>query len=193
MTQVIKAQHIWKGFHWLFLVDIQGLIICLRRFELDLTMGNFSQAKVELKTATELMLASGAAMELAGSFSRQEYEEQVRPSMEPPHVQSPDFSGLMSWDHAFLIEIWKRLRPVFETLPATLRPQHEQFVAAYLSLLQSHKAVCQKFGGDEMGSLRCDKSTAVDTLDKFAYHRLQLLNPNHQDVNRCPFHHHHAS
>lgn len=187
MTKV-DPQQIWQGFHWLFLVDIQGLIICLHRFELNLIAGNLYQAQVELETATDLMLASGAAMELAGSFSRQEYENQVRPSMTPPHVKSNDFSGLMSWDHASLMEIWKRLRPAFETLPFALRPQHEQFVAAYISLSNAHKAVCEKFGGDETGSLRCDKTTAVSTLDKFVYHRLGLINPKHQAINGCPFH-----
>lgn len=188
MTKV-NPQQIWQGFHWLFLVDIQGLIICLRRFELNLTAGNLYQAQVELETATDLMLASGAAMELAGSFSRQEYENQVRPSMTPPQVKSNDFSGLMSWDHASLTEILKRLRPAFEMLPTALRPQHNRFVAAYFCLVNAHRAVCEKFGGDETGSLRCDKSTAVSTLDKFAYHRLQLIDPKHQAAGGCPFHH----
>lgn len=185
----VDPHQIWKGCHWLFIVDIQGLIICMRRFEINLIAGNLPQAQVELETATDLMLASGAAMELAGSFSRQEYEHQVRPTMSPPHVQSNDFSGLMSWEHASLVEIWKRLRPVFETLPAALCPQHDRFIAAYFSLLNSHKAVCQKFGGDEMSSLRCDKSTAASTLDKFAYHRLQLIDPNHGAASGCSFHH----
>lgn len=192
MTKV-NPQQIWKGCHWLFIVDIQGLIICLRRFEINLAASNLYKAQVELETATALMLASGAAMELAGSFSRQEYEKQVRPTMSPPYVQSNDFSGQMSWEHASLVEVWKRLRPVFETLPASLVPQHDQFVTAYFSLLNSHKAVCQKFGGDEMGSLRCDKITAVSTLDNFAHHRLQLIDPNHQAASGCPFHHHSKS
>lgn len=189
----VDPQQIWKGCHWLFIVDIQGLIICLRRFEINVAAGNLDKAQVELETAIDLMLASGAAMELAGSFSRQEYENLVRPTMSPPYVQSNDFSGQMSWEHAALVEVWKRLRPIFEKLPATLLPQHERFVAAYFSLLDSHKAVCDKFGGSETGSLRCDKDTAVSTLEKFAYHRLQLIDPNHRTANGCPFHHNHEN
>lgn len=187
MITNINPQQIWKKCHWLFFVNVQGLIICLRRFELSLTANNLSQAQIELETATSLMLASGAAMELAGSFSRQEYEHQVRPTMLPPHVESHDFSGLMSWEHASLVEIWKRLRPVFETLPAALTAQHDRFVAAYFSLSKAHKAVCQKFGGGEMGSLRCDRSTATSTLDKFTQNRWQLLDPNHRAATGCPF------
>lgn len=187
MTQA-APQQIWKGFHWLFFIDIQGLIICLQCFEINLALGNIHTAQVDLETATDLLLASGAAMELAGSFSKQEYEKLVRPTMAPPHVQSSDFSGLMSWEHASLVEIWKRLRPAFEALPATLHPQHERFVNAYLSLANSHRAVCERFGGSEVGSLRCDRSVAVTTLDKFTHNRLQLIDPNHRVNGGCPFH-----
>ena len=186
MTQENSYQ-IWKGFHWSFFVNIQGLIICLSRFENALTSGNLSQAQIELKTATDLMLASGAAMSLAGSFSRDEYEEYIRPTMAPPHVQSADFSGLMSWDHAWLMQIWKRLRPYFKQLPAPLEPEHERFVQAYFELATAHKAVCEKFGGEETGSLRFDRGNALKTLDKFALTRSQQLDPARR-TQGCPFH-----
>jgi hypothetical protein len=186
---MINAHQIWKGFHWSFFIQVQGLIICLHRFEASLVSGDLITAQLELTTATDLMRASGAAMISAGSFSRHEYDQQVRPSMSPPAVQSDNFSGLMSWEHAVLMQIWKRLRSVFQTLPADLSPQHQQFVEAYFSLVQSHKAVCQKFGGDAAGSLRFEAGNAVDTLDQFAKVRWQYLDPNHQTLDRCPFHH----
>lgn len=175
-----NLQQIWEGFHWLFFVDVQGLIICLCRFENQLIAGNLDQAEVELGTATKLMLASGAAMELAGTFSREEYEQQIRPTMMPPQVRSDNFSGLMSWDHALLIKIWKRLSPVFQTLPVELHNQHDRFVAAYLTLSKAHTAVCDRFGGSEKGSLRCNKSSAVSRLEDFEKVRLKMLDPNHR-------------
>ncbi|MEM7759321.1 MAG: siderophore biosynthesis protein [Cyanobacteria bacterium P01_A01_bin.40] len=181
-TQV-NLQQLWEGFHWLFFVDVQGLIICLLRFESQLAADNLGKAKVELETAAKLMLASGAAMELAGSFSRKEYEQQIRPMMMQPQVRSENFSGLMSWDHALLIKIWKRLAPVFQALPAELHTQHEQFVAAYLTLSNAHTAVCAQFGGNEKGSLRCNKTSAVSKLENFANHRLKLLDPNHRVID----------
>jgi hypothetical protein len=186
MTQQNSYQ-IWKGFHWSFFVNIQGLIISLSRFEKHLTSGNLSQAQIELKTATDLMLASGAAMSLAGSFSRDEYEEYIRPTMAPPHVKSADFSGLMSWDHAWLMQIWKRLRPLFQQLPTPLQPEHKRFVQAYFELATAHKAVCEKFGGEETGSLRFDRGNALKTLDKFALSRSQQLDPARR-TQGCPFH-----
>jgi hypothetical protein len=158
-----------------------------RRFEAMLALGDWSAAQVELATATDLMLASGAAMELTGSFTKREYQQDIRPSMTPPQVQSDNFSGLMSWEHAVLVQLWKRLTPVFAALPAELQPQHDRFIAAYLKLANSHKAVCQKFGGDEAGSLRFEKERAIDTLDKFRQLRCQFVDPQHQG-KQYPFH-----
>ena len=177
MHSKIQPQQIWKGFHWSFFIDIQGLIVCLRRFEIKLAAKDFQQAKIELETATKLMLASGAAMQLAGSINPQIYADKVRPSMMPPEVKSPDFSGLMSWEHSVLIKLWKQLRPHFANLPIELQPQHQEFVDAYLHLARSHRSVCKKFGGDEAGSLRFDRSSAVDVLDAFTRSRYQFLNP----------------
>ena len=175
-----QSQQIWQGFHWSFFLNVQGLVICLQRFETHLELDNLAQAQTELATAAALLSASGAAMELAGSFSRSEYEHHVRPTMRPPHVQSGDFSGLMSWEHAALMQIWKRLRPVFQTLPAVLQPQHERFVQAYFTLAKAHRAVCEKFGGKEGGSLRFERGRAVDTLDKFSQSRHGWIDPEHR-------------
>ena len=170
--------------------------MCLRRFEAAIALNDIPSAQVELDTATTLMLASGASMELAGSFSTQDYESVVRPSMTPPHVQSDNFSGLMSWEHAVLVQLWKRLSPTFAALPPALHPHHDRFVAAYAELARSHKVVCKKFGGDEGGSIRFERSTATDTLEQFGRVRTQTLDPNHRverrfgnsGGDRCPFH-----
>lgn len=181
----VDAQKIWKGFHWSFFINIQGLIICLRRFEYSLALGDLEVAQTELATATDLMNASGAAMQLAGSFSRQMYESQVRPTMSPPYVKADNFSGLMCWEHAALMQIWKRLGSTFKHLPDELQPQHAEFVQAYFKLVADHKAVCQKFGGDEGGSLRFEDGKATETLDKFAQVRYSQIDPN-QAIARCP-------
>jgi hypothetical protein len=174
----ITVEEIWQGFHWSFFIQIQALIICLQRFEQALDQRDLANAKLELSAAATFLQASGAAMELAGSFNRQMYDRHIRPSMSPPQVQSLDFSGLMSWEHAYLIQIWKRLRPRFANLPIELQEAHQAFVAAYGELAHSHRAVCAKFGGDEGGSLRFDRSTATTTLDAFSRSRSHLINPD---------------
>ena len=173
----INARTIWQGFHWSFFINIQGLIVCLRRFEMQIIAKDLIQAEIELKTATQMMLASSASMILAGSFSQQEYEIQVRATMMPPNVKSSSFSGLMSWEHSALIQVWKRLRPIFANLPEALKPEHQRFTNAYDDLANAHRAVCEKFGGDRTGSIRCKDNTALDTLDKFSSNRQSLINP----------------
>lgn len=44
----MDPQTIWRGFHWSFFINIQGLIICLRRFEMFVVENNLTQAKIEL-------------------------------------------------------------------------------------------------------------------------------------------------
>ena len=183
----ISPQTIWKGFHWSFFINIQGLIVCLRRFEISVAENDLASAEIELQTATQLMLASSASMILAGSFSQQEYEAQVRVMMMPPNVESANFSGLMSWEHSALVQVWKRLRPIFANLPDVLKSEHQRFIDAYACLAEAHSAVCEKFGGDRTGSLRCKDNTALDTLDKFSSRRQSLINPNSLKSDRCPF------
>lgn len=155
---------------------------------MEIKTGNLNNAGIELETAASLMLASASAMELAGSFSKQCFEDKVRPQMMPPHVKSEDFSGLMHWDHACLMKVLKKIQPLYKTLPASLQLKHDKFISAYQAVCASHKAVCQKFGGGETGSLRTPKYTAIDMLDKFAHNRLRLIDPNGQSVGGCPLH-----
>lgn len=46
----------------------------------------------------------------------------------------------------------------------------------------------EKFGGGEVGSLRCDKSTAVDVLDRFTQNHWRLIDPHLKVSDNCPFH-----
>ena len=171
----LNPQIIWKGFHWSFFINIQGLIISMLRFEKFMTMEKIQLARIELKTAANLMFAAAASMELAGEFSREEYEQYIRPTMMPPKVQSDDFSGLMFWDHAYLMTIWKTIQPRFKTMTIALKSEQDEFVLAYMALSKSHKRVCSKFGGDEIGSLRSQNTTAIKTLEKFEQNRKQLI------------------
>lgn len=184
----IEPMEIWQKYHWIFSVYIQSLIICLQRFKKEIESENLNEAGIELETAAELMIASAAAMKEAGSFTRQIYEDKIRPMMTPPNVKSENFSGLMHWDHAHLTTILRKIQPLYKTLPDSLQIQHDKFISAYAILSDSHKNVCQKFGGDEMGSLRELNHTAIDMLNKFERNRLRLINPTNRSLAKCPFH-----
>ena len=173
--QKITPLEVWQGFHWSFFIYVQGLIIAMLRFEKYTISNNVTAAKTELNTAAQLMLSAAASMELAGGFSREEYNQYIRPTMMPPKVKSEDFSGLMFWDHAYLMMVWKKIQPFFKNMPQVLQAEQDEFIAAYQVLSQSHKHVCSKFGGDEITSLRGSKATAIETLNKFERNRQKTI------------------
>lgn len=181
---------LWQQFHWAFFVNTQGLIIALGRFKATVERGDLTAAKIELNTASDLLRASGASMELAGSFIREGYDSEVRTSMMQPNVSVDNFSGLMSWDHASLIQLWKTLRPTFQNLPGELQVEHDDFLKAYGILATSHRAVCEKFGGGEGGSIRNTSELAVNVLDRFDRRRRTAIEPNPKlkSGGGCPFH-----
>lgn len=176
-AQALPPKALWREFHWAFFLNVQGLIICLRRFELTLARQHLDAAEEELNAASVLLVSSAAAMELASSFTPDDYEGEIRPSMTPPAVASDDFSGLMSWEHAALIGIWRELRPAFADLPDRLAAAHRDFVAAYRQLASRHSCVCARFVGQEAGSLRFGDNTAIETLRRFERGRLGLIDP----------------
>ena len=171
------ATTLWKRMHWSFFVNTQGLLIALHRFEHALAGGDIPMARTELRAAADMMRASGASMRLAGSFNRSDYEREVRPSMMPPSVGTDDFSGLMSWDHASLIRLWKRLSPLFGSLPESLHGAHVDFVDAYSALASSHRLVCARFGGEQDGSIRYNGKPALEMLERFERSRSGLIDP----------------
>lgn len=176
---------IWREFHWAFFLNVQGLIVALRRFQMQLERGLFAAAEEELTTASALLISSAASMELAASFTKDVYESTVRVSMTQPAVESDDFSGLMSWEHAVLVGVWRDLRSVFENLPQELTFAHSGFVAAYRHLAESHTGVCARFVDSDAGSLRLGDRSAVETLRRFERGRLTLIDPAGKG---CPFH-----
>ncbi|MFZ5526637.1 MAG: siderophore biosynthesis protein [Pseudomonadota bacterium] len=182
---------IWKGFHWAFFVNVQGLILSLLRLEQALMAERQEDADIELRCAAALMRASGAAMKLAGGFSPEAYLADVRASMMAPHVQSDDFSGLMSWDHARLIRLWQKLGPRLGELSGELSEAHGDFLDAFVEMIGSHRAVCQRFVGEERSSLRSCES-AVVVLEKVLANRLRIIDPKGTRAARCPFSGHHG-
>ncbi|MER0239558.1 siderophore biosynthesis protein [Fulvimarina sp. MAC8] len=184
MSERISLVHrIWREFHWAFFLNVQGLIIALNRFEALLDDDRLEDAEVELYGAETLLVSSAASMELAASFSREAYETSVRVSMTRPKVASDDFSGLMSWEHAVLISVWRRLRPKFADLPPQLSDAHSSFVAAYRRLAKSHAQVCSRFVSTQSGSLRYEDRSAVETLRRFEKGRTNLIDPQRKG---CP-------
>jgi len=166
---------IWKKYHWIFFVFMQGKILSFIHFKKQMRQENIVQIGSILKLMSQLMLASGASMLFAGASQRKAYENEIRPSMMPPNVNSPDFSGLMSYDHAYLIYLWNQEKELFKLIPPFLKLPYEEFLDAHKFLALAHKFVCQKYGGDEGGSLREKKVTALENLEILNASRRRLI------------------
>ncbi|MEI3649194.1 MAG: hypothetical protein V6D39_04255 [Dolichospermum lemmermannii FEM_B0920] len=183
-----NALLIWKRYHWLFFVFVQGNILCMLHLKKEMRRENMVQVGVILKSMSKLMLASGASMIFAGTPQSQEYENEIRPTMMPPYVISPEFSGLMSYDHAYLINLWNKEKKLFKLIPSFLSPAYEEFLKAHEFLALAHKFVCQKYQGSQIGSLRDEKVSALENLENFNNSRRkliinsddQLLNPDNK-------------
>jgi hypothetical protein len=175
---------IWKKYHWIFFVFIQGNILALLHLKKEMRKENIVQAGTILKSMSKLMLASGASMLFAGASQPHEYENEIRPTMMPPHVNSPDFSGIMSYDHAYLINLWNKEKSLFKLIPPILQPVYEEFLEAHKFLALAHKFVCHKYGGNQTGSLRESKVNALEILEKINDSRRKLIiNSDHQLFN----------
>ncbi len=173
---------LWKRYHWLFFIFIQGNILCMLHLKKEMRKENMVQVGTILKSMSKLMLASGASMLFAGQSRPQEYENTIRPSMMPPHVNAPDFSGLMSYDHAFLMNLWNKEKAIFQLIPSFLKPVYEEFLESHKFLALAHKFVCSKYGGDNAGSLRENQITALENLDKFNQSRRKLIIKNDEQL-----------
>lgn len=195
INPTLSPLHVWKKGHGVFLVFSQALIISLDRFLAAIGNDQLDQAKVDLETTTELMYASGAAMKLTGNFTREKYESEIRPTMTMGNplslVQSENLSGLMMWDHSYLINVIckQKLLPIMKTIPSSLECEHEKFVRAYKwGISDGHKSICAEFGGGEIGSLiaASESSAAIKTLEKFEKSRVKLFDPMGLVKDSCP-------
>lgn len=169
-----NALLIWKRYHWLFFVFIQGNIFCMLHLKKEIRKQNMVQVGAILNSMSRLMLASGASMLFAGESQPQEYENEIRPTMMPPNVNSPDFSGIMSYDHAYLINLWNKDKELFKLIPSFLRSAYEEFLESHQFLALAHKFV-YKYGGGQTGSLREQRVTALETLEKINASRRRLI------------------
>lgn len=178
----IEPLSIWRKGHWIFFIFIQALIICLRRLIRLADSGRLDEAKSEFNTATQLMWASGAAMKLASSYSKEIYDEFIRPTMMLAHpkalVHATDLSGMMSWDHHYLVNVvWKKEFSSFlKRMPVELQCEYEKFVYAYQEgLSKGHISICSRFGGKTTKSLFSSRTMAVDSLRHIEQSRLRQI------------------
>jgi hypothetical protein len=132
-----------------------------------------------LALAADLLLASASAFRFACDFPPEAYRDVIRPSMMPPHV-AEGFSGLLSYDHRYLVQLLTRLRPLMAEGEARFPTAHARLTLALERVYDDHKFICARFGGAEAPSLRgrtCSHLSGVEQLETYRRARLRLLRP----------------
>ena len=168
----------WIDSHHSFFVFISVLITLQKSIKTSIDERDYIEAKESLWAAAALLRASTSALRLAGDIDPEIYD-QIRLTMEPPHVPK-GFSGLLSADHAVLI---KSIRSVGKDLfrhRNKLTPAIEFYWQSWEDCYAAHANVCSS-AVDDNGSLRADSTPASTQLMKF--YRERTIN-----ASGCPFH-----
>ncbi|WCN09336.1 hypothetical protein [Marinomonas mediterranea] len=176
----------WIVGHHLFIVTIQGIILCLLNFEDNIKKKQLGLARKELLDASKLLSASASSMKLASSFSKKQYLDVIRPSM-------PDnFSGLDMVDHKEMINVMKRIKPFLLSLPKELYEAKDIFNKSLSQAYDMHIYVCDQFVEDE-SSLRAvsSQASATEALSKIKKQRLKNIGEN--DSHLSPKQHQNSS
>jgi len=171
----------WLTGHQLFFSLIQGAIAGLNWFAAAMTAGQSTEADQGLHLAAAFMRSSAVAMKLTSDFAPEDYEAAVRPAMAPPKVRA-GFSGLQTRDHAYLVRLFGRLKPVFLTLGPG--EAHQEFTESVVSAYSAHEFICARFRGDVLPSLRMEAASRGKTqrpgttvIREMMRARLALVNP----------------
>jgi hypothetical protein len=171
----------WLTGHQLFFSLIQGAIVGLNWFGTAIEAGPSAEADQALQLAAAFMRSSAVAMKLTSDFAPEDYETAVRPAMAPPRVRA-GFSGLQTRDHAYLVRLFGRLKPVFLTLDR--REAHQEFIESVVSAYAAHEFICARFRGDVLPSLRMEAASrgkiqrpGTAVIREMMRARLALVNP----------------
>ncbi len=176
-----QALTLWRVGHRLFFVVTQGIIAAL--VGLARAVGNDDQAGAlaALNAAATLSASAAAALRVTADFSVRAYLDVVRPSMAPPHVPPPPFSGGHARDHQVLVSLYRDLRPLWRALDPEVYPV-AAFRDATALMFNAHLAICSRFGGKHRPSLLMEgrgastaRATAVQVLNGIVRNRRLLL------------------
>jgi hypothetical protein len=169
----------WRITQHIFLTLIQNMIVAMNCFGDAIRKGDLQAARREMQLATTQMLGAASALHIAKDLQPETYEDLVRPSMMPPHVEA-GFSGLQSIDHWYFVKQLQALKPVFANLDVSIQEQLRHFLQAFDRVYQAHIFVCARFKGNVVPSMRMNANTKLagtETLERLRKARLKSIRP----------------
>ncbi|WP_182604616.1 hypothetical protein [Streptomyces alkaliphilus] len=163
----------WVRGHHVFMVLSQGCALALNSMRAAADEKDTELAAPAAAVASRLMWACRAALRFAGEADRQQYRNEIRPTLMPP-VAPPQMSGLRWRDHEALVTALGASRASWAWLAGTRPALLEEFRAALDATYDAHKGVCQHFVGGQSPSLLATVRShrpAVGVIEQF--HRLR--------------------
>ncbi|MEU9035657.1 hypothetical protein AB0D45_12280 [Streptomyces sp. NPDC048352] len=167
----------WVRGHHVFMVLAQGCALATACMRDSAARGDLPGAEASAAAAEALMRGCQGALLYAGDANREQYNQQIRPTLMPP-VAPPKMSGLHWRDHEVLIKELARSREAWEWLAARGSVRPAAFRAALGEAYDSHIGVCDHFVGDQSPSLLAAQGSsrsAVGVIGQFRKIRLSSL------------------
>nr|B0CN28.1 RecName: Full=3-methyl-L-tyrosine peroxygenase [Streptomyces lavendulae]6VDP_A Chain A, 3-methyl-L-tyrosine peroxygenase [Streptomyces lavendulae]6VDQ_A Chain A, 3-methyl-L-tyrosine peroxygenase [Streptomyces lavendulae]6VDZ_A Chain A, 3-methyl-L-tyrosine peroxygenase [Streptomyces lavendulae]6VE0_A Chain A, 3-methyl-L-tyrosine peroxygenase [Streptomyces lavendulae]ABI22134.1 hypothetical protein [Streptomyces lavendulae] len=167
----------WVRGHHVFMVLAQGCALATACLRDSAARGDLPGAEASAAAAEALMRGCQGALLYAGDANREQYNEQIRPTLMPP-VAPPKMSGLHWRDHEVLIKELAGSRDAWEWLSAQGSERPATFRAALAETYDSHIGVCGHFVGDQSPSLLAAQGStrsAVGVIGQFRKIRLSAL------------------
>ncbi len=165
-----EAMYKWISGHRLFFVITHAAIMCLDDLGCEAIEERRDSCKKMLMNLATLMQLSASAMRYAGDYSRETYQNFIRPSM------PENFSGIDNIDHASMMKSLAAIKRAARQLQCDFSSEYSNFKSSLKQAYDAHIWVCERFVSDA-GSLRTQASElpAVQVLEKFRSKRLALL------------------
>ncbi len=168
----------WVRGHQIFAALTQGLTAAFTDLKVALQERDDIRVSVAVDLAVLLLNGSAVSLEFTGDFPSSDYTEIIRPSMTPPLV--PDtFSGLLSVDHRFFIQLLREMKPLLDSMAENRPDHHSRIAAAVAAVYDSHSFVCDRLVGKCPSLMMASgsKKSGAEQIEKFKHLRLKVFQP----------------
>jgi hypothetical protein len=173
----------WIRGHQIFAALTQGLTAVFTDLRAALQQADDHRAAQAVHLAVLLLNGSAVSLEFTGDFPAADYTQIIRPSMTPPLV--PDtFSGLLSVDHRFFIQLLRDMKPLLDSMADHPDGRHQRIASAVASVYDSHRFVCDRLVGKCPSLMMASgsKKSGAEQIEKFKHLRLKVFEPERQAV-----------
>ncbi|MER2472292.1 hypothetical protein [Photorhabdus laumondii] len=168
----------WVRGHLLFMVLCQGMSLSLNLMITAAKDNDRELAVAQANKTIELMNIAQITLKFATDLSKEQYLEQIRPTLMPP-IAPPKMSGINWRDHVVMIRIMRQSTDTWSFIEQTHPETVQRMRSALSDIYTAHRGVCEMFVGESTTSLLARKNATVSAgqvLEGLKQSRLKSLN-----------------